>query len=94
LSVPRSDPDLPPWTLPQLEQYVEIALETMAKHRAVTADADGNPVWERGKAAQAEDGTLRVELAADLAASGLPSAVPITVSTRGAGPVRWSLAFP
>jgi hypothetical protein len=83
--------DLPPWTLPQLERYVEIAIETMAKHGAVSADADGNPIWERGKAARAEDGTLRVELAADLSASGLPSVVPITASTQGAGPVRWSM---
>lgn len=31
--------DLPPWTLPQFEQYVDIALEAMAKHGAVRADA-------------------------------------------------------
>jgi hypothetical protein len=83
--------NLPPWTLAQFEQYVDIALETMAKHRVVSVDAHGNPIWQRGKAVQADDGSLKVELTANFSKSGLPASVPITASTQGAGPVTWSM---
>jgi hypothetical protein len=83
--------DLPPWTLPQFEEYVDIALESMAKQGAVRADANGQPICKRRPAGQTEDGTLWVAITADLSASGLPSEVPITASTHGSGPVVWSL---
>lgn len=82
---------LPPWTLPQFEQYVEIALETMAKEGVVRADAGGKPLWERRGIRQGDDGSLSFELSADLSAIGLPSAVRMAATTQPGGNVAWSL---
>src|SRR5690349_4850349 len=81
----------PFWTLQFLEQYVEIALETMAKAGLVRADAEGQPLCEGKRAWRADDGSACVELMADLSVMGLTAAVPITVTTFGDESVIWKL---
>lgn len=83
--------DLPHWTLPQLEQYVEIALETMAKEGVVSLDTSGQRAWDERRAWQAADGSLHIEFAADLSVIGLPAVVPMAAVTQPDGRVRWSL---
>src|SRR3954453_1318507 len=81
---------LPPWTLPQLEQYVDIALEVMAKEGVVGGDASGIPSVVRRPTEQAQDGTIRIKVDADLSPVRF-SGLPLTIRTRGNGPVDWRL---
>ena len=82
--------DLPPWTLPQLDLYVQIALSRMADGRGVRTDAAGEPIFRRHRAGGV-GGRLRIDLEADLSGIGMPADAPLTVVAEPSGPVSWFL---
>lgn len=83
--------DLPPWTLPQLDTYVRIALSRMAENRDVRTDAAGQPIFKIRQAGGMAGGKLRIDLEADLSGIGMPTNAPLTVIAEPNGPVSWFL---
>lgn len=81
----------PFWTQRQFEQYVEIALATMAKAGILRTDAE-RPALSQAQCVRWENsGALQLELAADFTPVGLPSALPISARTVGDTAVVWTL---
>jgi hypothetical protein len=83
--------NLPPWTLPLLETYVEIALSKMGESRDVMTDAAGQPDFTIRKAGRTAEGRCRIDLVADLSGIGMPTNAPLSIIAEPNGPVSWFL---
>jgi hypothetical protein len=82
---------IPPWTPPQLDTYVRIALSRMADNRDVMTDSSGQPIFQIFGCDERPDGSLRIDLKADLSGIGMPTNAPLRVIAEPNGPVSWFL---
>jgi hypothetical protein len=79
------------WDLPKLDAYVEATLRQMAKNRDMKTDRRGEPVYEVRNAGRRADGSLRIDLTADLSGIGMPVNAPLAVIAGQADRLAWFL---
>lgn len=68
-----------PWTLPELDAYVESVMRALADNRDIVADARGEPRYEVTVAGRLPSGNLRIDIEADGSAIGMPTNTPLVV---------------
>jgi hypothetical protein len=79
------------WDLPELDNYVEDTLRRMANNRDVRSNQAGEPIYRVKAAGGRADGTLRIDLLADLSGIGMPTDAPLTVIAGLGSRLAWFL---